>query len=87
MCESPCVIEVEGRWYLFYTYGKGTHYSVSDTPFYFAGPRFLVSSHASEVFNDSGRWYVTHCGAGYGGLGLAGIEIARDCVEIRRIEP
>lgn len=61
MMESPCVVRVGRRWHLFYTFAGGVRHAVSDSPYRFAKPEFLVSAHASEVFRDHhGRWLVSN---------------------------
>jgi len=60
--ESPCLVERGGCEFLFYRHGNGTKYSISDTAdwrgrdTYYLGP-----SHASEIFEADGRWYITSC--------------------------
>ena len=83
MCESPCVVCSEKRWLLFFTHGPGTHYAVSDSPFEFHDIQFLIPSHASEVFEWDGRWYISHCG--HGGLGLAGIDLSTERPMVYRL--
>ena len=83
MCESPCVVRFQERWLLFFTHGRGTHCGVSDSPFEFGDIQFLIPSHASEVFEWDGRWYISHCG--HGGLSLAGIDLSNDPPTVHRL--
>ena len=61
--ESPCVIKREGIYYLFWTSGNGTRYVFGNDPLHFfdEGETFLATSHASEIFEWKGRWYITSC--------------------------
>ncbi len=75
--ESPFVVQRGGQYYLFIGPRGGylgTSVYVSEDPFSWLGAPELVRipSHAAEVVQDSdGRWYITHCGWGQGGLYLA----------------
>ena len=61
--ESPCVIEWQGRYYLFWKGGNGTRYTISDNPLDFRDREsyFLGTCHASEVFEWDGKWFATSC--------------------------
>lgn len=61
--ESPCVIERDGLWYLFWKGGNGTRYIISDDPLDFHNREayFLATSHASEIIEWNDRWYLTSC--------------------------
>ena len=61
--ESPCLVERRGRYFLFYRHGNGTKYSVSDVATDWRGRDtfFLGPSHASEIFEVDGQWYITSC--------------------------
>ncbi len=61
--ESPCVVRKDGRYWLFFKHGWWTHCVASDSPFDFHGyePIRLGYSHAAEVFEWDGRWWITHC--------------------------
>ena len=84
--ESPCLIEKNGLFYLFYRHGDGTYYCISDTltDFSLASPFYLGPCHASEIFNADGRWVISSCSRPpedithkfdrTGGLWLAGLE-------------
>ena len=63
--ESPCVVQKDGTYWLFFKHGWWTHYVASDSPFDFHGhqPLRLGFAHASEVFRWEGRWWITHCSA------------------------
>jgi len=61
--ESPCVIRRHGRYYLFFRHGDGTKYCISDDLYDFNGceVHLLGPSHASEIFEFRGRWYISSC--------------------------
>jgi len=61
--ESPCVVERNGSYYLFWKGERGTWYTVSDDPLDFTKGQegFLATSHASEVFSWGREWYITSC--------------------------
>jgi beta-fructofuranosidase len=74
--ESPFVVNRDGWWYLFACCRSGyvsTQVYRSRDPFHFdvtdrAGH---IPSHAAEVVNDNGTWWVSHAGWGQGGVYLA----------------
>ena len=67
--ESPCVIERDGMWHLFFTLGTGTWHAVSDRPTGFlhsgsywrvgTGSYLLGHFHAGEVFSHENRWFLS----------------------------
>ena len=67
--ESPCVVERDGMWHLFFTLGPGTWHAVSDRPTGFlqggtywrvgTGSYLLGHFHAAEVFGRDGRWFLS----------------------------
>ncbi len=61
--ESPCVVFKHGAYWLFFKQGWWTHVVRSESPFDFHGcePLRLGYSHASEVIEWNGEWYITHC--------------------------
>jgi sucrose-6-phosphate hydrolase SacC (GH32 family) len=61
--ESPCVVEREGRYYLFYKHGNATRLVVSDDPFHFTDKEdtWFAIAHAAEVFAVGDRWYISSC--------------------------
>lgn len=61
--ESPCVVYKDGAYWLFFKHGWWTHVVRSESPFDFAGcePLRIGYSHASEVIEWDGKWYITHC--------------------------
>jgi hypothetical protein len=61
--ESPCVFKREGLFYLFWKGGNGTRYVTGDDPLHFfdSTETFLATSHASEIFEWKGQWYITSC--------------------------
>lgn len=61
--ESPCVVEKDGKFWMFFKYGWWTHVVVSDNPLDFRScePVRLGYCHASEVFEWKGQWFITHC--------------------------
>ena len=61
--ESPCVVERDGRCFLFYRHGNGTKFAVSDDPLDFHGrdSYLLSTAHAAKVVQLGGEWYLTNC--------------------------
>lgn len=78
-CESPFVEKVNDTYFLFIGPFGGYDVSYCDTavyaskdPFAFGGePVGRIPSHASEVLTIDGKYYITHCGWGEGGVYLA----------------
>ena len=50
-------------------------WGTSDGPFAFPETAREYDAHASEVFAWGDEWFMSHCGAGYGGLGLARLDM------------
>ncbi len=61
--ESPCVVQKDGRYWLFFKHGWWTHYVASDSPLDFEGHESarLGFVHAAEVFHWEDQWWITHC--------------------------
>ncbi len=61
--ESPCVIEKEGRYYLFYKHRNETRVVVSDDPLLFTDKEdfWFSSAHAAEIFSFNNKWYISSC--------------------------
>ena len=61
--ESPCMVRRRDRYFLFYRHGNGMKYSISDVPTGWEGrdTYYLGPSHASEIFETGGQWYITSC--------------------------
>jgi len=61
--ESPCVLKRHGMYYLFFRHGDGTKYCISDdlTDFSSSEVHLLGPSHASEIFEFKGKWYISSC--------------------------
>jgi len=61
--ESPCVVEKEGLYYLFYKHRDSTRLAVSDDPLQFTDKddSWFSVAHASEVLEIRGRWYASSC--------------------------
>lgn len=61
--ESPCAIQQDDCYYLFWRSGSGTRYVISDNPLDFRDREayFLATSHASEILPWNERWFVTSC--------------------------
>jgi predicted GH43/DUF377 family glycosyl hydrolase len=61
--ESPCVVKRHGKYYLFFRHGDGTKYCISDDLYDFndCEVHLLGPSHASEIFEFRGRWYISSC--------------------------
>ena len=87
MMESPCVVEANGRWHLFYTQARGLNHAVSDSPFAFDSPRFFCSTHASEVFSDEeGGWLISNVNKAVGYSHTRGNErFASDDLSLARL--
>ena len=61
-CESPCVLERDGVFHLFFCNGPGTWHTISDRPDRFPGTNgiYLVGPFvAAEVFRWNGRWWLS----------------------------
>jgi beta-fructofuranosidase len=74
--ESPFVVPRSGKFYLFIGPAGGyrkTAVYVSDTPDHWSEKDLVtvIPSHAAEVIEDSGKWFVSSCGWGSGGVFLA----------------
>ncbi len=75
--ESPFVVRRNGYYYLFIGPREGyvgTDVFMSSDPFLFRIENKVghIASHAAEVVRDKdGKWYVSHCGWGKGGVYLA----------------
>ncbi|GAB3669438.1 hypothetical protein GCM10027589_36960 [Actinocorallia lasiicapitis] len=77
--ESPFVVYADGAWHLLLGPRGGyvgTDVFRSDDPFRFSASQLTghVFSHAAEVVNDGGRWWVSHSGWGQRGVWLAGLD-------------
>lgn len=61
--ESPCVVQKDGLFYLFYKHQDETRLVVSDDPLHFTDKEDLWFSpaHAAEVFEFNGQWYLSSC--------------------------
>ncbi len=61
--ESVGVVSYASRYIMFFKYGYGTYWVESGDPLDWEGHeiRFLSTSHASEVFEWEGRWYISSC--------------------------
>ena len=77
--ESPCVVRRNGSYYLFLGPRGGyvgTDVFRSEDPFHWSLESKVghIASHAAEVIRDKdGKWYVSHCGWGKGGVYLASL--------------
>lgn len=86
MMESPCVIEVNGRWHHFFTQYLGLYMAVSDSPFVFSEPRHIASTHASEIFPDGdGGWLISNVAKKVGCSHQRNIEIHTRWLSLARI--
>jgi arabinan endo-1,5-alpha-L-arabinosidase len=74
--ESPFVVQ-RGHWFYMFM-GPGASYKT--TKVYKSNDLFNwsmsdevadLTSHAAEIINDNGKWYISHCGLNQGGLYLA----------------
>jgi hypothetical protein len=60
--ESPCIVERNGLFHLFYCCGQGTWHAISDTPYKWTGARgqYLMGPFvAAEVFQWEGEWWLS----------------------------
>ena len=70
--EVPRVVVHDGKFYLFALNFWGLEYAIGDDPFHFGPARVLGPWHASLVFNDDEKWFITHT---FRTLGKNGIRI------------
>ena len=68
--EVPRVVEHAGKFYLFALHFWGLQYAIGDDPLHFGDFRVLGPWHASIIFNDVDRWYITHSFRTMGKSGL-----------------
>ena len=61
--ESPCVVEHDGIYYLFYKHRDETRLVISDDPLRFSDKEDIWFSiaHAAEVFQARGTWHISSC--------------------------
>lgn len=61
--ESPCVIERDGQYYLFYKHRDETRLVVSADPLRFTDQedRWFSPAHAAEIFQYRGEWLISSC--------------------------
>jgi hypothetical protein len=91
--ESPCVVEKDGTYFLFYKHRDETRLAVSDDPLKFTDKedRWFSIAHAAEVFCADDRWYISHCSRDLLDLGhkrsdrTRGLSLA--CLEWQGAEP
>jgi arabinan endo-1,5-alpha-L-arabinosidase len=77
--ESPFVIHHNEWWYLFTgprPEYRGTDVFRSQNPVDFQLSQQVghINSHAAEIINDDGDWWISHCGWGEGGVWLAPLQ-------------
>ncbi|WP_372411025.1 glycosyl hydrolase family 32 [Streptomyces luteireticuli] len=77
--ESPFVVFAGGTWHLFLGPRGGyvgTDVFCSPDPFRFSADQLCghVFSHAAEVIDTGGRWWISHAGWGQRGVWLAGLD-------------
>ncbi|MFG3281321.1 glycosyl hydrolase family 32 [Streptomyces sp. NPDC048111] len=79
--ESPFVVRADGVWHLFL--GPRGGYAGTDVfcgpdPLHFSADQLCghVFSHAAEVINTGGRWWISAAGWGRRGVWLAGLDFA-----------
>ncbi len=82
-CESPFVVKINDLYFLFI--GPRTSYSdtdvfVSRDPFDFSAENKVgnIKSHAAEIINVNGDYYITRCGWGEGGVYIAPLTFELD---------
>lgn len=61
--ESPCVIEKNDIYYLFYKHRNETRLVTSDNPLMFTDKEDIWFSiaHAAEIFHDGDNWHISSC--------------------------
>jgi len=61
--ESPCVIARNEKFYLFYKHHNETRLIISQDPLNFTdqSDQWFSITHASEIFEVNGKWYITSC--------------------------
>lgn len=61
--ESPCVVERNGIYHLFYKHREETRLVMSDDPFRFSDKedRWFSVAHAAEIFQSGESWYISSC--------------------------
>lgn len=69
--ESPCIVQRNGMWHLFFTHGPGLWHAVSPSPTGFLegsngsstrvarGAYFMGPFHATEIVQDGDDWWLT----------------------------
>lgn len=96
--ESPCVIERQGRYFLFYKHRDETRLVISDDPLNFNDRQdtWFSIAHAAEIFPFRGNWFISSCSREPSdirheqsdrtkGLFLASLEWSQDTPEIKSI--
>lgn len=61
--ESPCIIEREGQFFLFYKHRDETRLVISTDPLHFTDQEdtWFSPAHAAEIFQYQGAWYISSC--------------------------
>ena len=61
--ESPCVVERDGLYYLFYKHRDETRLVISPDPLNFTNQEdhWFSPAHAAEVFSFGNAWYISSC--------------------------
>jgi hypothetical protein len=61
--ESPCVIERDGRFFLFYKHRDETRLVISTNPLNFTDQEdaWFSPAHAAEIFEYRGDWFISSC--------------------------
>ena len=61
--ESPCVVYLHKKYYLFYKHRDGTRLAIAEQPLRFTDRQdhWFSVAHAAEVFQIAGQWYMSSC--------------------------
>lgn len=61
--ESPCVVERDDQFYMFYKHRDETRLLISPDPLHFTDcqDKWFSPAHAAEVFSYHGGWYISSC--------------------------
>ncbi len=68
--EVPRVIERNGKFYLFVLAFWGWQYAIGEDPFHFGPFRVMGPWHASTIFSEKNRWFISHSQITVGKAGI-----------------
>ena len=70
--EEPRIVRRNGKFYVFVMYFWGLQYAISDDPYHFGPFRVMGPWHASNIFQEDKRWYISHVMQNAGKSGIRG---------------